>query len=61
MEYPSITAPTQGLWGRKLVKQRAVHAEKFVFRMFNRRVDRYVPKRYAQAGSLGSSVSLKYG
>ena len=26
-----------------------------------RRVDRYVPKRYAQAGSLGSSVSLKYG
>ena len=24
-------------------------------------VDRYVPKRYAQAGSLGSSVNLKYG
>ena len=24
MEYPQVTAPMQGLWGRKLVKQRTV-------------------------------------
>ena len=39
MEYPSITAPMQGLWGRKLVKQRTVmmNTEKYcVLHMFKK-------------------------
>ena len=45
----SVTAPTQGLWGRKRVVM--MNTEIYLcFSYVQKGVDRYVPKRYAQAG-----------